>query len=315
MLVIIYDDVMSPALHQVDLNLLVAFEALMAERNVTAAADRLSIGQPAMSATLSRLRKLFDDPLLVRVGRSMQPTAYAESLVEPVGRALDQIRTVLVGREHFDPQNDRQVFSVMASHHAAVAIVHPLMLRLATEAPHAKLSLVPVAGDFIHKLRTNKVDVVIVPPEVVPTEPDLARLDLYEDRYVVALDRNHPTIGDSISLDEFSAHPYLASTYENARALADLQLDSLGVTRRVEVVTSFGVAPYLLRGTSLITLIPERYGRRIATGAGIKLLEPPVPLHPVTESLVWSRTRAAEASLGWLRDTLKSLAQRLPESG
>src|SRR4051794_33768159 len=151
-----------------DLNLLVAFDALMSEGGVSAAARRLHIGQSAMSATLLRLRKLLEDPVLVRTGRTMVPTPLAESLVEPIRDALAQIDQLLVERPGFDPRRDRRTFSVMASEYATLALLQPLIVELRTTAPNVTLRLRPMSPSFTDELQRHHVDVLIVPPDSVP---------------------------------------------------------------------------------------------------------------------------------------------------
>jgi DNA-binding transcriptional LysR family regulator len=295
-------------LNRVDLNLLVAFDALMAERSVTAAATRLSVGQSAMSSTLARLRKLFDDPILVREGQTMVATPAAESLAAPVHEALNRIRTLLAGRNRFDPAVDERTFTVMTSDYSAVAALHPLLVHLTAEAPHIRLHIQPVEQNFPERLARNQVDLLIAPKQLFPGYATYCYESLYHDRYVLAVDSANPEIGETVSVEDFSRLPYLATHYGGAPSLVEAQLDALGIARRVDVTTGFAMAPFFLRGTRLVTLIPLLWGRRLAAAAGLRLLEPPMPLPYVTETIFWTERHEDDPAHRWLRERLREVA-------
>jgi DNA-binding transcriptional LysR family regulator len=296
-------------LNRVDLNLLVAFDALMAERSVTAAAARLSVGQSAMSSTLARLRKLLNDPVLVREGRTMVATPVAEALVEPVQRVLSDVRSVLSGRRGFDPAVDRRTFTVVASSYVAVVALHPLLVHLATEAPNVHLRIQPVSFALNDQMARNEVDLAIVPREAYPARPEFRHEMLYGDDYVVTVDRVHPDVRDTISIEQFSALPYLVSSPADSHpAFVEEQLDVLGIPRRVEVTSGFELAPFLLRGTRLITLLPRLLARRLEHAADLRLLEPPMSLGPLTESMLWTSRVDDDPAHKWLRRCLHALA-------
>ena len=301
----VYDDVVD--LSDVDINLLVAFDALMSEGGVTAAANRMHVGQSAMSATLLRLRRLLDDPVLVRTGRTMAPTPLALSLTGPIRDALNQIDQLLTERPTFDPARDHRTFSIMASEYATVAVLHPLSVKLRKVAPNVSLRISPVVPKFVEDLTHNDFDLVILPPQFGAGSPLHSEV-LYEDPWVVAVDKSNPKVVDSIDLAMFTSLPYLAVKYSRSRSLVEMQLDRLGIERRTEVTTDFGLAPFLLRDTLLVTLIPSSFASFLAEGVGLKLLEPPMPLDPVTESMFWTSHREDEPAHRWLRTQLLEMA-------
>jgi DNA-binding transcriptional LysR family regulator len=298
-------------LNRVDLNLLVAFDALMAERSVTAAAARLSVGQSAMSSTLGRLRKLFDDPILIREGRTMVATPAAEALAGPVRDTLDKIQSILAGRRGFDPTVDERTFTVTASDYAIVAVLHPLLAYLTAQAPNIRLRIQPVGAAATEQLARGQTDLLIIPRAVSPTGDDFCMELLYTDRYILAVDAANPDVGDTITVEQFSTLPYLATHFDLQPDLADQQLDLLGIPRRVEATTGTAAAPFLLRGTRLITFIPELLGRRIAQDIGLRLLEPPMPMHPLAETMIWTKRFDDHPAHGWLRRHLHRLADEL----
>ena len=301
-------------LRRVDLNLLVAYDLLITERSVSRAAQRMSVGQPAMSAILGRLRKQFGDPLFIREGRGLVPTPLTESLTEPIRDLLSHAEAVLSQNSRFDAATAERTFSVIANDYLTMTFLHPFLARLAVEAPGIRLHIFPTGDDFADQLRRNLVDLLIVPREAMETYAEFPHRVLFRDRYLVAVDEDHPDIGDTISLEQFSTLPYLATSSGHLRSLAEMQLDFLGVPRNVEITTAFGLAPFLLKGTRLITLIHERLADRVAEAAGLKLLEPPIPrLQPITEIMLWTKRTDGDTSHQWLRQRLLDLAQELDD--
>jgi DNA-binding transcriptional LysR family regulator len=301
-------------LRRVDLNLLVAFDLLITEGSVSRAASRMSVGQPAMSAILGRLRKLFGDPLFIREGRGLVATPLTESLAEPVRDLLTHAEAVLSQGSQFDPATANRTFSVIANDYVTMTFLHPLLARLTSEAPGIRLHIFPTGDDFADQLRRNLVDLLIVPREAMEVHADFPHHVLYRDRYLVAVDEDHPDVGDTITAEQFSTLPYLATSSGHLRSLAEMQLDFLGVPRNVEITTAFGVAPFLLKGTRLITLIHERLADQVRETAGLKVMEPPIPrLQPITEIMLWTKRTDGDKAHQWLRQRLLDLAQELDD--
>ncbi|WP_016693464.1 LysR family transcriptional regulator [Rhodococcus rhodochrous] len=302
-------------LRSVDLNLLVAFDMLMTERSVTRAAQRLSIGQSAMSSTLGRLRKLFGDPIMTREGRTLVATPLAESLAEPVRELLTDIENVLALRNEFDPATAEHTFSIVANDYLTMTFLQPLIARLSVEAPGIRLRIFPTGDDFAERLRRHRADLLVMPQEALDERLEFHHSTLFHDRFVVAADKDHPDIGDEITLEQFSTLPYLAASSGNRRSLSEMQLDFLGVPRNIEITAGFGMAPFLLRGTRLITLVHERLALRVRDAAEIRLLEPPVPrLQPITEIMAWTNRTDAVPAHRWLRAALMGLATEYDNS-
>ena len=300
-------------LSRIDLNLLVALEALLAERSVTLAAERLSIGQPAMSAALGRLRRLFDDPLLVRQGSGLVPTPLADSLVIPVQECLASVESIVSVRGAFDPERAQRRFTVIASDYVLFVLMRSLFAELAREAPGIRIHVAAAYPDHLEQLRTGRADLLILPREIVGGDSARFRhLPLFTDRHVCAVSADNPDVGDTISLDEFSTMPYLAYQAGERYSLVESQLDLRGIPRRTEVTTeTFALAPFILAGTRLITMLYERLGRQVAEQAGVRLLEPPVELPPVNEEMYWEPRNTEDAGHRWLRERIQAHAQRL----
>ncbi|QDC24958.1 LysR family transcriptional regulator [Georgenia yuyongxinii] len=308
---------MSEKLANVDLNVLVALDALLAERSVTRAAERLMVGQSAMSSTLARLRRLFDDPLLVRQGRILVPTPLAESLVVPVREALSIVESVLAVRTDFDPTTDQRSFTISASDYIGLVLLRPLLERLNEEAPNVRVNILPINPvGFTDALRRNEADLLILPRELLGADVGYPYKALFTDRYLVAADRDHPDLGDAITVEQLSELPYLAYRAGAMIGLPENQLDQQQIPRNLQVtVQSFVVAPFLLRGTGLIMLIHEHLGRLLVEEAHLKLLDPPMPLVPLQEVMVWTSRHTADAGHRWLRTRLLELAGEVTASG
>ena len=296
-------------LRRIDLNLLVAFDTLMTERSVTRAAERLSIGQSAMSSTLARLRKALNDPVMVRDGRGLVPTPFAEVLAPRVRDILVEINDVLALRETFNPGTAKRTFTIMADDYITVSFLRPLVSRLAREAPGVRLLLRPTSDDPADQLRRENVDLLLIPREVLQHQSrDFLTQVLFKDRLVLAVDRDHPDVADSITREQFSALPYLATSSANARSLAESQLDFLGIPHNVTITAGSLLAPFLLKGTRLVTLVVESLGRQVAEPAGIRLLEPPPPqMQPITQIMAWTKRTEQDSGHRWLRQCLLDL--------
>jgi DNA-binding transcriptional LysR family regulator len=296
----------------VDLNLLTALDALLSEQNVTRAAERLSIGQSAMSAALKRLRKHFDDPLLVREGRTMVPTPLAQTLTEPVREAMLSVEMVLGRPKGFDPSIHRRSFTIMASDYVTLILLRPLLARLSNDAPLQQVNVVPVSQDFGDQLRAGRLDMIVIPTELVDPKLGLQQRHLFDDRYVLIADNSNEAVSQSMSTEEFSSLPYVAYSGGPLPSIAEGQMDALGVVRRIEMSTqSFVVTPFLIAGTPFVSLVHERLARHVAGPAQLKIVDAPIPLRPISEALFWNPRNQDDLAHSWLRRRIMEQATEL----
>jgi DNA-binding transcriptional LysR family regulator len=299
-------------LQKIDLNLLVAFDVLMAERHVTRAAQRLHVGQPAMSASLARLRTLFEDPLLVREGRALVLTPVAESLVASVREALRIIESTLASRRTFDPTQESWTFNVLASDYVLVVMLRQLVSTLRTEAPGVRINVRPLVVDYAEHLRRGLIDLFIFPREIERSGVRLMSEDLFADRLVCAVDADNDVVGGAMTREQFESLPYIACDGGTLVSAAQSQLRALGVDRAIDVTTDgFVVTALLLRGTPFFTVIHERLGLALNTQHGFRLLEPPVPFAPITEAMFWAARHADSPAHQWLREQVRRAAATL----
>lgn len=300
-------------LTSVDLNLLVAFDALLAERSVTRAANRLGLSQPGMSNALARLRKLFADPLLVREGMTLVPTPRAESLAEPVRAALALIQQALGQRSGFNPATDHATFTLSCSDYSLLMLIGPLVRRLAAEAPAVTIQVLPRSPDAAGLLRSGAADLVIEPAEIMP-DAALASQRLFADRWLCCVWEGSTQVGEHMTMDTYLRLGHLVYSMGRGQpaSIADQHLTRARVPRRIEfTVESFLLAPFLLQGTDLVTLVPERAGPHLRRTAAVRFLEPPVELPPITEMLWWHPRHTADPAHTWIRSRIAEIAAEL----
>jgi LysR family transcriptional regulator, nod-box dependent transcriptional activator len=297
-----------------DLNLLVALDALLGERSVTRAAAQVGLSQPGMSNALARLRKVLGDPLLVRRGAVLVPTARAEALAGPVREALDLIRGAIGTPARFDPARDRRSFRVSCSDYSVLMLLGPLVQALAADAPGVSVEVLPRLADAGRALHAGDVDFVIEPPEIMGRS-DLPAARLWDDRWMCCVWDGNRRVGKRMTLDDFTSLGHLIYSMGGGGqpvALPDLTLNRLGVPRRIEVsVESFLLAPFLLQGTDLVTLVPARAEAFLRRTGAIRLLESPVELPVLVEMLWWHPRAHADPAHAWLRTRIEEVAAGL----
>jgi DNA-binding transcriptional LysR family regulator len=296
-------------LNQVDLNLLVALDALLTERNVTKAAEKLYIGQPAMSASLARLRRVFDDPLLARNGRSLTLTPLAQSLVQPLRDVLAGIEDVLTLRPEFDPAHDSRLFTVVGSDYVTLVLLRRLLEVLDAEAPKVTVRIEPLAPGFQTRLEQGQTELLLLPREVDQTLDRFPHRSLFEDRWVAVVWEGHPDVSEPLTREHFLQVPHLAYNPNPLPSLAESALRDLGIERNIEVTTeTFVLGPMLVRGTRLMAVVHERIARELAPVAHCRILELPFALRPVTESMYWHPRYDDDPAHRWLRERIAALA-------
>jgi DNA-binding transcriptional LysR family regulator len=298
-------------LRQFDLNLLVALDVLLTERNVTRAGERLFLSQPAMSGILARLRQAFNDELLVRVGRNLELTALATELLGPVHECVQQLEDLLNLRRPFAPATTLWEFRIAASDYVVFLLFGTLLKALTERAPNISVRLSALESPPAERLAAGEVDFVVVPAEL---EPGLPSVQLFEDSWVCAVWSGHPHSRDRFTLEEYLALPHLSFRFAGPDhgSIAENHLAEIGIERRVVASTaSFATAPFLLRETPLVTLVPRRLGERLQRAADIRLVEPPLDLPRLREKLIWSPRFTASAPHAWLRAQMVEVASKL----
>lgn len=305
-------------LNRFDLNLLIALDVLLREKNVTRAAERVHLSQPAMSAALHKLREYFDDPLLIRVGREMELTPRGLSLMEPVREALLKIQATLGTQPSFTPGTAQREFTVIVSEEAVPGFLPAILRRVAAEAPGIRCRIELISQTALTRLEYGEADLCLCLDhlrlyDVREYPPSLRIVRLRPVRWICAVDRNHPTIGDTMSAEQYRALPhvfgrpsgYAASADELVRRLFNIDL-AVHLT-----VPSLLHLPYVLEGTSYVATLPERVAQMAAAGANIKTFPFPFPVPEQHEILLWHKRHEPDPAHAWLRDLIVSLARDL----
>ena len=291
-----------------DLNLLVAFDALLAERNVTRAARRLNVTQSAMSASLKRLREALGDPIMVQHGRSMVPTPHAAALAPEVASTIATLRSLISAGTAFDPATADRRFRIAASDYITTVLLVPLLRSLEHEAPFVRLDVTLPADATSARLANGDYDLILTPEEFA--EPSHPTELLFEERHVVVACARNRQLRARITPEQFARAGHVAVMIDGHNTFIEDALDGLGIARRIEVrAPSFIQVPWLLPGTCRIALMHERLARLMAPGLDLKVIEPPFPLPVMREVLQYHSSRQKDAGLSWLRAKLRQLAK------
>ena len=294
-----------------DLNLLVALDALLTEKNVTHAGDRIGLSQSAMSGVLSRLRHMFKDELLVRVGRRMELTPRAQELIEPLRACIREVEDLLSTKMSFDSANEQRVFTIAASDYSSFMLLSPLVLRLAEVSPGISVRVVQLDPSKLDQLGEDAIDFLIMPSEVPAPFPSQT---LFEDRWVCAVCAQNPDVGPHLTEKEYLALPHLiytASGQENI-GVADSYLSRIGARRHVGAsVQSFLLAPFVIAGTPMITLLHKKLAERLGSCVDIRLIEPPFDLPAIHESVFWNPRYTSDPAHVWMRSQIVDVASKL----
>ncbi|MGV9715030.1 LysR family transcriptional regulator [Rhodococcus pyridinivorans] len=298
-------------LRRVDLNLLVVLEVLLSERNVTRAARRLNMSQPATSTALARLRKLFDDPLLVKSGRTLRPTVRAQAIVEPLREVLRTLERSVLAAPGFDPATDSRTFTIMTGDYAAITLLR-LLVRGSTPAG-IRFDLLPFNGAGLDAFRRFEIDLAVLPEHVLesPEFESCRRQVVLTDRLVGAVWSGHPYTGTKLTREVLGRYPLLSyAQYSDDTNLGRALLRAGAVAQVGATSGNLAVLPYALENTCMVTFLPERLARHLAEMAFLRILEPTFQLPPLREFAVWHAERDADPAHAWLRAQLDPIGRR-----
>jgi DNA-binding transcriptional LysR family regulator len=306
-------------LRNLDLNLLTVFDAVISEGNLTRAAVKLGMSQPAISNALSRLRKLVDDPLFMRTAQGMVPTTKARMLAEHVRRALDLVQAGLhrsKTSEGFDYSSSTRQMTIVAEDYATVVLVPRFMNWLSQAAPNIRVRL---RSDPINAALTTKLDEGSVDMAVryrTSSDRKLRFRHLVDDEFVCMVRRDHPSVEESLSLNQYLALSHVVYGRLGRRGLqnsiVDREIKRLGATRKVALqVPGFHAMPVVVQNTNFICTLPRRIAQAYGTDFHLKILKPPLNLERLPLYLVWSKATDSDPAHKWFRDSFCELCQRV----
>jgi DNA-binding transcriptional LysR family regulator len=293
-----------------DLQHLRVLDVLLRERSLTRAAKVLDVTQPALSKTLARLRRFFDDPLFVRVSHRMEPTPKALALAKPVADLLEQMRALRGDHVVFDPKRSNRTFQFCVVDAGVIKLLPPLLKRVADEAPHVRLRVVQLEGAHLESwLETGTVDFAM------GAFPDLSksirRQYLWTEEYVSVVNRGHPRLSVAPSLREFAAERHvLASTMGTGHAhrLAERAVEAAippeNILCRVPI---FIAAAVIAKHTDTVATLPMSIAAVLADDLDLEIIKPPIKLPKIEIYQYWHDRFHREPGSKWIRDIFSSL--------
>lgn len=295
-------------MRRLEIRLLVAFEAILVERNVTRAAERADLTQQAMSGQLAQLRAIFGDPLFVRARGGVVPTPRAEELAPAVRAALAALEP-LVTQASFDPATYEGTMTIAASDYALALLMPPLLDRIRGAAPGLRLVIRPADLATLEvEMRDARIDLALTVPQFIP--PGLRLLPLFEERYTGVARGDHPILAAGpVTLDRFCAHPHLlVSPFRgDASGPTDTALAAIGRRRRIGlVVPSFSVVGALLERTDLIAVLPARLIAMMRRD--IRTFEAPLAIPGFSLNAYWPPRLDTSPLHSWLREQIAAAA-------
>lgn len=297
-----------------DLNLLPALQSLLKMRNVTRAAEFLGLSQPATSAALARLRRYFDDQLLVRAGRGYELTPLAQDLQPLVDAAMHAMERVSTINSHFDPATSDRKFVIVASDYVAAMIVEPLRAILQVEAPAVSVEITPTTMASWDANDYGRWDLIVGP--VGYDLPGQSK-PVFRDSFVAVLDADHPVLDKAnLSAEDLVQLPQAVGYFgTEIRTPGDLFWDILGtspaIAARVQGLLSL---PLLVEGTDLVALVPRMLAYKYSRGTNLAIVDFPVESEPVlVEAMFWHSDRGSDPANTWLRSVVQRACQQLHE--
>lgn len=290
-------------LRNLDLNLLRTLSVLLAEHNVSRAAERLHLSQPSVSVQLAKLREIFDDPLLLPGPRGMRPTARAESLREPLLTALEALNEVISPLRPFDPSSANLTWKIAATDYSETTVLLPVLPILRELAPNARLGVVQLAPRVItRQCELGEVDLALHTADEAPE--GLRRRTLFRESYVLVGRPDHPRFKRRITLEQFCKldHVIVSPDGGGFVGVTDTTLARAGLQRRVMLsVPHFTFVREVLLRTDLVAMLPSR---SLASCAGLKAIEPPVEVPGYEMVMLWHERSHRDPSHQWLRERI-----------
>jgi DNA-binding transcriptional LysR family regulator len=292
-------------LASLDLNLLVSLDALLQERSVTRAAARMGLSQPALSASLARLRRHFGDELLTRVGNDYRLTPMAVQLRDLARLALTGVERVFAAQTQFDPASSSREFSLVISDYGVAVLGDRIAALLAEEAPNARLRFIantPSSVDRAEQVLLSS-DLLVLPHGFVS---DLSHRDLYRDEWVCLVSSDNAEVEDELTVDHLHTLPWVVTFHgPTAATPAARQMRMRGIELNVQVVTeSFLTVPGLVVGSRRIALLQRRLAELLPLNLGIRALPPPVEVGQLVEAMWWHPAFDDDPEHGYLRDVV-----------
>ncbi len=292
-------------INRIDLNLLVAFDAIFSEGGISKAADKLHLSQPAMSHALARLRVLFDDPLFERDGRKMVPTPKARGLIGTVQRSLRDLQIMFNDIERFDPASSEKTFTLGMRDLLEASILPVLADQLVHKAPQLTVSSVRLTRPELEaELAAGELDVAIDVLQPVSDHIHVRRIA--QDRMVVVARQDHPHIKKACTLDQYLNEGHIQlSSRRSGQSFEDVELSRLGINRRIRLRCQNAYAAFrIVSESNFLLTIAENYARNLAPQFNVKIVPLPLETSPFDAYLYWHSNVDNDPGNVWLRDCI-----------
>jgi len=287
-------------INSLDLNLLKALDALLDEKNVTRAADKLALTQPAVSSMLNRLRDRFDDPLFVRAPYGMVPTDRALALTEPLKKILSEIE-LLVQPPIFNPAELETTFKIAATDNGMHCVGVPFTLALNKVAPKVKIALMSIHGRNVEAMLMNgELDLIIVGEPTVPLS--LRSRIIHKENYVCMMREDHPLANQELDIDTFCSTDQVLVSYDGGKftGATDVALEKIGKKRNVVMsITSFLLLPEILKNSDWIAVAPHHL---LEKDSGIISKKPPIEVGGYNKLMAWHERTHHDPIQQWFRN-------------
>ncbi len=304
-------------LSRIDLNLLVVLETIVAEGGVGRAAAKLNLTQPTISHALARLRDLFGDPLFVRRGRTLAPTALTRSLIEPLRGALNAVSAVLAAGGRFEPKETPASFTIAMRDPMELVVLPGLARRIAALAPQVELRSVQARRRNLEEaLADGTLDAAIDVPLLLSDR--VRRQKVAADNFVVVARRGHPGLGKRLVLSGYlDLQHVMVTSRRQGPAPEDLALGQMGKHRRVRLrCRSYAAAFRIVEQTDFVLTMPKRYAGLLGVGSQTRLFPMPIEMPTLDVYLYWHESMDADPANRWLRtELLKVLGTKPLSSG
>lgn len=292
-----------------DLNLLVILEAILREGSISISAERLGMTQPAASQALARAREMFSDPLMLRSGRGLVPTARGLALRGELSAILDRI-TQVINAPTFNPSTARRTFKLATGDVGELVVLASVLPTLAAEAPLCRFEILPVKFDY----GTDLPDILLMGAD--SSDDNWLAEDLYNDRFVVLARKDHPALGRPLDAESFARLPHVLVSPRGGgfTGPVDDALALIGLSRQVVVSLSrFTTLPNLLSLTDFVAAVPKRFAGLACVQALCASRELPLAIPQFTMKLMWHRTRNNDPDLIWVRKRIQELHLVVPQ--
>lgn len=302
-------------LNRFDLNLLICLDALLVERNVSRAASRVYISQPAMSVALRRLRQHFGDELLVRAGRAYELTPFALNLQKAVQESMLQMRAISDVRPSFDARHSDRRITIETSDYAATIYMGRVFERASVEAPRMRFDLRLLGARYLEDLDSGAIDLLIIPQALGSADHPMDTL--FTDTFSCVVWTDNRLVGDRITREQYLTLGHVISEWDGGRlgSLDEMEVERSGLRRPREITApSFGLTPQFVVGTQRIATVQTRLAHFMAASLPIRVLPCPIRTPLIVETVQWHKYQEQDPAIRWFLSLLKAVARSVDQS-